>query len=191
MDFFTSDTHFGHENIIKYCNRPFSCAEEMDETIISNWNKVVNNSDTVYHLGDFSFKDPKIYLDRLKGNVVLIRGNHDRGSLHGFYAIHDIKNIMLEKTTIVLCHFAMRVWAKSHFNSWHCYGHSHGTLKTPGKTYDVGVDSNCFKPISFEDLKSIMQKLPDNENWLEKFKGFDKQEFLQVKKLHDQGIEVD
>lgn len=53
--FFTSDTHFWHENIIKFCNRPFSSVEEMNDTIIENWNKVVGENDIVFHLGDFVF----------------------------------------------------------------------------------------------------------------------------------------
>jgi calcineurin-like phosphoesterase family protein len=191
MFFFTADTHLGHDNIIRYCNRPFASVDEMDETIIKNWNSVVSKTDTVYHLGDFSFKNPLIYLRRLNGNIILIEGNHDKGDLTGFSSVHKMKTIVIEKTTIVLCHFAMRVWEKSHFNSWHCYGHSHGELASLGKSYDVGVDNNSFMPISFDELYTIMQKLPDNENWLEKLKGYNPQEFLAAKKLVEQGIDVD
>ncbi len=54
MKFFViADTHFGHTNIIKYCNRPFSCTEDMDEALIKNWNETVSNNDVVLHLGDF------------------------------------------------------------------------------------------------------------------------------------------
>lgn len=79
--FFTSDTHFGHRNIIKYCDRPFSSVEEMDEHMIRVWNEQVGVSDIVFHLGDFSFyntsESQRIY-DRLKGHKILIRGNHDK-----------------------------------------------------------------------------------------------------------------
>jgi len=75
-----SDSHFQHSNIIKYCNRPFKDADEMDETIISNWNSVVTDNDIVIHLGDVGFgKDHFIDLvSRLNGYIILLKGNHDR-----------------------------------------------------------------------------------------------------------------
>jgi calcineurin-like phosphoesterase family protein len=193
--FFTADTHFNHANIIRYCNRPFQTTEEMDEIIISNWNKDVNNSDTVYHLGDFAFRDPKIYLKRLKGKIILIRGNHDykysKSTLDMFENVYDLITIKLNNIPITLCHFAMRIWPKSHFNSWHLYGHSHSTLETYGKSHDVGVDNNCFTPLSLETLEVIMENKPNNVNWLKKLKGYNEEEFDKVKKLVDSGIEVD
>jgi calcineurin-like phosphoesterase family protein len=196
MIFFTSDTHLGHYNIIRYCNRPFQSAEEMDEVIVSNWNKVVNSSDTVYHLGDFAFRDPKLYRERLNGHIVLIRGNHDfkrlnKSNFSLFESVHDLLSIKIENMSIMLCHYAMRVWDKSHFNCWHLYGHSHGTLSEYGKSYDVGVDSNCYTPISFEQLKAIMTKKPDNPNWLKKLQGYREEEFQEAKKKLDQGEDLD
>jgi len=76
--FFTSDTHFGHKNILKYCNRPFVNVEEMDEVMIERWNGRIGKNDSVYHLGDFSFSsNPKTYFERLNGKKILIIGNHD------------------------------------------------------------------------------------------------------------------
>ena len=75
-----SDTHFNHENIIKYCNRPFKDINEMNDTIINNWNMIVKKDDIVYHLGDFflgSKFDLKNIVDRLNGTIYLIRGNHE------------------------------------------------------------------------------------------------------------------
>ena len=78
--FFTSDTHFWHDNIIKFCNRPFNSIEEMNDTIIENWNKVVGKNDIVFHLGDFCFCGSdkfKDIIERLNGYIYLILGNHD------------------------------------------------------------------------------------------------------------------
>ena len=77
---FTSDTHWNHANIIKYCKRPFANVEEMDDALISNWNAVVDKGDHVYHLGDFCWgkRDGWIkYLKLLNGNIHIIKGNHD------------------------------------------------------------------------------------------------------------------
>jgi calcineurin-like phosphoesterase family protein len=82
--FFTSDTHFGHTNILKYCDRPFSSTEEMDEEIIRCWNSVVKPDNIVFHLGDFAFgtiAQWETYRNRLNGHIHLILGNHD---MHNF-----------------------------------------------------------------------------------------------------------
>jgi calcineurin-like phosphoesterase family protein len=60
----------------------------------------------------------------------------------------------------------MRVWNKSHLNSWQLYGHSHGDLDPIGKQYDVGVDSNDFKPLSYEEIEDIIKKAPNNLNYI-------------------------
>ena len=78
--FVTADTHFNHENIIKYCNRPFKDVNEMNEVIINNWNSVVSKDDIIYHIGDYGFgtKDElKEIFDKLNGKKYLIMGNHD------------------------------------------------------------------------------------------------------------------
>ena len=78
--FFTSDTHFNHANIIKFCNRPFKDVEQMNEVIIANWNSVIGKDDTVFHLGDFCLGGAAEWtkiLDRLNGKIYLIMGNHD------------------------------------------------------------------------------------------------------------------
>src|SRR3990172_2849797 len=78
--FFTSDTHFYHQNIIKYCKRPFKYADEMNEVMIKNWNNTITDDDEVYHLGDFALCSPtgaENIVRRLKGKKYLIRGNHD------------------------------------------------------------------------------------------------------------------
>jgi len=84
--FFTADSHFGHANIIKYCNRPFNSVDEMDETMVRRWNSVVEPSDVVYHLGDFALCKngyAKNILNCLNGKIYLCRGSHDKTVLKG------------------------------------------------------------------------------------------------------------
>lgn len=77
--FFTSDTHFWHANVIRYCDRPYSSVEEMNEALVDNWNSVVRAEDTIYHLGDFSLsrRAAETILPRLSGRKILVAGNHD------------------------------------------------------------------------------------------------------------------
>lgn len=78
--FYISDTHFGHKNCIKFDNRPFETVEEMDQTLIDNWNKKVSDEDTVYIIGDFIYRSGNTfewYLKQLKGKKILVSGNHD------------------------------------------------------------------------------------------------------------------
>ncbi len=112
MIFIIADTHFGHANIIKYCNRPFNDVVSMDEKLIKNWNSVVKPNDIVYHLGDFAFKNYQNsnitnLVNKLNGKIYLIRGNHDRSSI-AFYNNHGLEVIptktLLEDKKFILSH---------------------------------------------------------------------------------------
>ncbi|MFA5071201.1 MAG: metallophosphatase [Candidatus Pacearchaeota archaeon] len=166
MLFFTSDTHFSHANIIKYCNRPFRDVREMNETIISNWNKVVTPQDVVYHLGDFAFGDAaeiKRLLSRLNGNIVFIKGNHDR-SLYEVCKPRDVMTIREAGHVIFMSHYPHLAWDRSHHGSLHFFGHQHGashhgSVKYQPRSMDVGVDCWKYTPISFpEILQEFKQK---------------------------------
>jgi calcineurin-like phosphoesterase family protein len=162
----------------------------MDETIISNWNSVVKDEDTVYHLGDFSFKgrSPSFYRRRLKGTVYLVWGNHDRKSQYGrdFLGQTPLTTLNFDGISVTLCHFAMRVWNKSHFDAWHLYGHSHGCLEGVGKSFDVGVDTHNFMPWSWEEIKREMKKLPHNFNWVGNLPGYNEKEFEDERRKQTQ-----
>lgn len=164
MIYFTSDTHYGHDNIIKYSNRPFSNIQEMNEKMIDNWNLIIKNNDDVYHIGDFAFgnglKNPEQYFNRLNGRKHLIKGNHDYGckTLNlPWDSINDYLEIVYKNQKIVLMHYSMRVWHHSYKDTWNLYGHSHGTLIEEDKlAFDVGVDVWDFKPVSFTQVKNKM-----------------------------------
>lgn len=169
---FTSDTHFGHANIIKYCNRPFKNSVEMNTAIIQNWNAVVDDNDMVFHLGDFCFGNEDYsfdsYFETLKGKIIFIKGNHDRlawRNRNKFYAAHDsYHEIEIGGKDITLCHYAMRVWNRSHHGAWHLYGHSHGSLPDDPNalSFDCGVDCFNYRPINFDEVAAVMAK----KTWL-------------------------
>ena len=160
--FFTADLHLGHRNIIQYCNRPYSSVDEMDESLISNWNSKVEKNDHIYIVGDFTMgSNATTYLRRLNGRKHLVRGNHDNEPKldHGWTSIHDLRTVKVGSQPIVLCHYALRVWDKSHYGSYHCYGHSHGKLPDDldSLSLDVGVDCHSYFPLEFEEIKNLMK----------------------------------
>lgn len=174
--FFTSDLHFGHKNIIKYCNRPFATVQEMDEEMIARINARVGEQDHLWILGDFAFcTEERIIeiLEKIKCAKGLIKGNHDNGktfksddireqlSLGYFPFEHTIK---LGDDTIFLKHFPMFTWNKSHLDdNYHLFGHVHGQYRKSlwsNKTIDVGVDAWNFYPQTWEELKNAMLTLP-------------------------------
>ena len=168
--FFTADTHFNHANVIHYCRRPFSSITEMNEALIASWNGRVGKNDLVYHLGDFAWGDWRPILEQLNGDIILISGGHDKRWQKNYRArflqTADLMDIVIEGKSIVLCHYCLRVWNKSHYDSWHLFGHSHGRLPALGKSLDVGVDGHDFAPWSWEEIKTYMAGRPHNENFL-------------------------
>lgn len=148
-DWFTADTHFGHENIIRYAGRPFKTAAENDAAIIANWNSRVAPRDRVFFLGDFAFRNKEAALAirrKLNGNIFFISGNHDAAARQikdtfGWY--EKSMEVESEGHKFYLSHYAHRVWNKSHHGVMHLYGHSHGSLPDDPRalSMDVGVDS--------------------------------------------------
>ncbi len=178
MQWFTSDYHLDHLNIIKYSNRPFSSVEEMNEAILDRVNQKVKFDDELYFLGDFVFGQGKLekvpkFRKRINcDNIYYIRGNHDEWS-HKHYddILHDgifrwIKDVFYLKTVkpnVFLSHYCHKVWEASHKGVYHLWGHSHGTLPDDPNSLsmDVGVDCNNFYPYSYEDVKKLMA----NKTW--------------------------
>lgn len=175
QDFFTADPHFGHEGIIEYSKRPFANVEEMDETMVARWNAVVKPGDRVFLLGDITICRDLKRIDRLLGRLIgqkfWVLGNHDHSEERKLFAHHFQKvEKMLDHRIgkgedardMVLCHFAMIAWNKSHHGSWMLHGHHHGELvyPFPAKIADVGVDCWNFAPVSFDTLKAKLDPLP-------------------------------
>lgn len=222
---FTSDTHFGHKNIVRGCSswenkdrcRDFDTLEEHNQVMVDNINAVVKQDDTLYHLGDWSFGGVKnIWEFRKQLNVAVIHfipGNHDHHILKNRILPNVSKNSKTRELvdepcqdavedsvdaqelfssirryydsyydgkingqSVVLCHYAMRVWNESHRTSWMLYGHSHGTLDDAkpsfpeptwigqdyyiknSKSMDVGIDTHPeFRPYHFDEVANIMK----------------------------------
>ena len=165
---FTSDTHFGHANIIRHCNRPFGSVQEMDACLVVAWNGVVQPQDEVWHLGDFAFRSarsPEDYLRRLHGRKNLVHGNHDTDACRtsaGWASSQSIAEIAVEGVRLVLLHYALRVWPGDRRGALHLYGHSHGDLPGDQQSLDVGVDAWGFRPVSLEEIRARMAKLPEH-----------------------------
>lgn len=170
--FFTSDTHFFHENVIKFCNRPFGSVEDMNYRLIKNWNSVVGPEDHLWFLGDFSFgtvENTKKILYQLNGIKHLIIGNHDRKGRcrklkwdEFFVDSHDYYRLKVGEEKFVLCHFPLSSWERGYYQ---LHGHLH-TLpheqQARWKQHDVGVDNNNYTPLLLEDAvkRSVLNKAP-------------------------------
>ena len=175
--YFTSDTHFGHENIIRYCNRPFRNAEEMNAELIRRWRETVPEDGIVFHLGDFAHGGSRLWNDilhALTGRKYLILGNHDMKSLRQGY-MGQFEHVAQQMTTkvggqtIVLNHNPFLCYGGSYRDVWQLFGHvhsgpaSHTGLDHPRlqmlfpMQYDVGVDNNDFRPISFAEVKAKIE----------------------------------
>ena len=180
MNYYISDLHLGHRNIIKMSNRPFSSVEEMEETIISNWNNKVTNDDDVYILGDFCYKagkTPKEYLDKLNGKKHLIIGNHDDKILKNpiyrkcFVEIKDILSIKDGDKNIVLFHYPIAEWP-GYFrkNTIHLFGHIHNNVTNEtykimyklNNAYNVGADILGFTPRTLDEVIQLYNTFKKN-----------------------------
>ena len=174
---FTSDTHFGHANIIKFCNRPFRDVTEMNEEIIRRWNETVPEDGLVFHLGDFCYGGSKEWNDvmyRLHGKIYLILGNHDFKNIRSGYTgrfehITQQMSIRVGGQGIILNHNPFLCYGGSYRDVWQLFGHVHsGPRSNTGLDlprlkmlfplqYDVGVDNNDFRPVSFAEVKAKIE----------------------------------
>ena len=157
--YYIADTHFGHSKIIEMCNRPFKNVDEMDATLVDNWNNTVRKDDIIYHLGDFAVCDKDRAIDifnSLNGKKFLILGNHDyhdsepKDWLINLDWHQKPRDTLIVKDGILihLNHYALRTWKSINFGAAHFFGHSHGKCPNFFRSTDVGVDAAHinFKP---------------------------------------------
>lgn len=159
-----SDMHFGHGNIIKYENRPFADATEMDAVMIKNWNSIVRTDDLVYVLGDVSFypkeKTHEI-MKQLNGHKLLILGNHDLGRSETFWK--DVGFEFVSKYPVCLddfywlSHEPMFLTASMPYVNIHGHIHSKtmSTNTTPNQYVNVSVEHTNYTPLDFKTIKKV------------------------------------
>lgn len=182
---FTSDQHYYHENVIRYCNRPYKTVEEMNEDLVRRHNEVVKPGDTVYHLGDFSLshRAVTVFLHRLNGEHHLIAGNHDHcHPLHykkdtkgeqmrklyheaGFKSIKLTHSMEIAGQSVTMCHLPLSVdqYDRPRFKNyrpdtegWLLCGHVHQHWKVRGKQINVGVDVWDYRPVHLKEIEKII-----------------------------------
>lgn len=182
--FFISDLHIGHKNVIKFDGRPFADVDEMHLEMIKRWNSVVDDEDIVYYLGDLAFcrdETTKWFIHSIKGKINFILGNHDKMKdivkFDRWENIHEYGTEIgvLDKDSlesrgsggyqkIIMAHYPILSWNKSHYGSWMLHGHCHGSLMKSNQDYykrkvmDVGCNCIDYTPISYEKVKGIMSK---------------------------------
>lgn len=158
--FFISDMHFGHENIIKYENRPFVDCDNMEKEITENWNNTVSNSDMVFVLGDVLW-GRNGYVDlinNLNGRKILVMGNHDTLSPKSY---ERMGFEMVSKWPIILDDF----YICSHAPVYLCdampyaniHGHIHSKTMEGGAYFNVSVEQIKYTPINFEEIKNRLR----------------------------------
>lgn len=188
--FFTSDLHFGHDNVLKFDNRPFQTVEEMDEELILRWNNKVGKGDLVYVLGDMIWKtetnEAAALIKKLNGQIILIKGNHDRflhnatakKVLAGVKDYDDICVALEDGTTrrCILSHYFIPFYNGHRYNAIHLHGHSHNTdehymelgitkaIKDSGlnvEIYNVGCMFWNYEPVTLDEILSRKSELDE------------------------------
>ena len=184
-----ADSHLGHGHIVQYANRPFANVDDMDRALITAWNAVVRPDDWVYHLGDFTLGDiatARKYFAQLNGliNVLYNPWHHDKhwldkrqiGVQHDLCSKHYPITLVLpievlevpalaingRAMPIILCHYPFARWNRSHYGSYHLFGHCHNKYHPLNLSMDVGVDAayrllGAYQPFSLAEIARVMQ----------------------------------
>ncbi len=178
MNLYIGDLHFGHANVIRFDNRPFKDRDEMDRTLIQNWNYRVQVDDDVYILGDLCYRagnTPDWYLNQLRGRKHLVIGNHDWSIINDekamsyFETVDKIMTIKDGDYDVVLCHYPMAQWNGAHRGYWHIYAHIHSGRDDPysymvqkGTALNAGCMINNYMSVSFKELIANNKRFQDS-----------------------------
>lgn len=182
MIYVASDLHLEHGNIIEYCDRPFETADEMNETLVENWNSVVSPEDTVLYLGDlvpFERRDHVVldWLEKLHGEIIFIRGNHDNAVP---IKSHEMLEYEFGGDSFYLTHYPEQI--PDDWNGWALYGHHHNNypdeypfLDPENQRVNVSIELLGYEPIALEEITRWMKQ----GVWLTVRPGVDREIALQ------------
>lgn len=172
--FVTADTHFSHNNVIRFENRPFESKEEMDEALIENWNKKVRPNDLVFHLGDVFFcgaQRQKMIADRLHGRKILCRGNHDKGITNGRFRNvlgFEVHNYYIYQNLFLFSHYpqeeaAVKRLVDEGYIVGNVHGHVHSQIEHLNPAYHTCVSTELwdYAPAHIDEIMiKVMRNLP-------------------------------
>lgn len=179
MNYYISDMHLGHRNVLRFDDRPFENVEEMDGALITNWNAKVTKDDDVWILGDFSYcsdREASFYLKQLKGRKHLIIGNHDKillesqSALDYLESVERLQHIKDRNYNVIMCHFPLATWNGISRGSYHIYGHIHNDrnevfefMKKRKQALNAGCMINNYEPVTLEELIENNRKFQEIE----------------------------
>lgn len=176
-NWYTADTHFGHENVIQFCGRPFRNSGHMDTVLIENLWKRVQPDDDLWIVGDFAF-GPKAredgYVESIFGQLPgarkhLIIGNHDLEPTlalpwDSISHLAEVRDGPYNQAH-TLCHYPMITWNHARRQALHMFGHVHNNWAGSRNAVNVGVDQWDFMPVSFDQVAERAKALPPNAHW--------------------------
>lgn len=154
-----SDTHFSHENIIKFCNRPFVDKWHMNEMMIQNWNSLIAPQDKVYHLGDVYFEsneEAEKIMARLNGHKRLILGNHDNPKDRAIWRYFDQVSMwkVFSEFKLLMTHVPVHPSTfelNGQREDWiNVHGHIHNNPSPEGNYSNVCVEQTNYSPVNLE-----------------------------------------
>lgn len=168
--YFTSDLHLGHSAILEMTHRPFEDIDQMNARLIRSINERVSTADTLWILGDISYRlnreDASKLIRKINcRDIRLVKGNHDKewDGYGLFREICDYKELKLDNRRVILSHYPFAVWNGMHREAVHLHGHMHNkrdyniyNAMNERRIWDVGVDANGYQPISWEEISEAL-----------------------------------
>lgn len=177
---YTADLHFGHANIIGFCDRPFASAEAMDEALLANLQACVAPDDELWIIGDFAFGRAAKRAGYLAGMFAsvpgrkhLVNGNHDGEAARAlpWASVQDVARVRDGEHVFLLCHYPMITWDGARRGALQLFGHVHQNWRGTRNSVNVGVDVWDFRPIAADEIAARAKSLPVNVYWDEVERG--------------------